>query len=161
MKKKAVFALGFVVLVFLSWMGYTGVQKLNKKEAVEDAQSTLSEMLNRLGRSDVDIAQSSILVFFNSECEHCQWEIEQLDKNLEKCKKHQLLLTSFEPENEALAFLRQHNLSDFYLKSPPEKVMSAYTGGIPQTLLYQNGKLIKHFKGEVKIESVLNAFSQE
>lgn len=160
MKKKIILVLGFLVLLFLGWMGYSSVKTLEQKETLEASQKDLSKMLDKLERADIKIPSSSVLIFFNSECEHCQWEMEQVSKNLDKLKEHQLILSSFEPENEAISFLQNYGLEDFYLKSPPEKVMSAYSGGVPQTFIYKEGKLKRHFKGEVQIEVILNEIEE-
>lgn len=161
MKKKIILTLAFLLLVMFGWMAYKGIQKISKKETIEKAQGHLSKVLARLGRTDIAPDQSTVLIFFNSECEHCQWEMEEIGKNLSQFEGHRLLLTSFEPETEASAFLKKHHLSGCYLQSTPEKVMTAFTGGVPQTLIYNKGKLISHFKGEVKIAAILDALHQE
>jgi len=38
MKKKIIFIVGFLVLVFLGWMGYSSIKKLEKKETLETTQ---------------------------------------------------------------------------------------------------------------------------
>ncbi len=157
MIKKIIVILGALMILTVVWMGYTSIKKLTKKETVQERQSDLSEMLNQLGQKKLDSKSYTILIFFNSECETCQWEMEEIGKNIDQFGQHQLLLTSFEPEYEAINFLNQHNLSNYYVKSTPEKVMASYTGGVPQTFIYQDGTLVKHFKGEVRIEAILEA----
>ena len=157
MKKKIVAVFGVLLIFIIAWMGYTSVKKLDKKQTIRERQSDLSEMFNLLGQVDLPMRPSTILIFFNSECEHCQWEMQQISKNINQFSQHQLLLASFEQEQEAISFLDQHDLSKYYVKSTTEKVMAAFSGGVPQTLIYQNGKLTKHFKGEVKIEAILEA----
>ncbi|ELR69721.1 hypothetical protein C900_04698 [Fulvivirga imtechensis AK7] len=156
MKKKAILTLAFLLLLTIGWVGFKGIRRLNKKAAIEKKQGDLSLMLNQINQADTDITPTTILIFFNSECEHCQEEIKEVSKNIGELKKYQLFLISYEPENEALAFLSRYNLSNFYLKSSPEKVISAFEGSVPQTLIYKKGKLIQHFKGEVKIETILD-----
>jgi len=159
MKKKIVLSIGFIVILFLCWMAYNSITKLNEKDEVELTQQVLGKVLAKLEREDIKIGSSSILIFFNSECEHCQWEMKHLEENLASLKEHQVLLISFEPEHEAIRFLKQHKLSRFYLKTSPENVMSSFIGGVPQTLLYKGGNLIKHFNGSVKIEAIIDEFA--
>ena len=155
MKKMVISILGVVMILSLAWMGSISLKNLDIRGATRNTQNDLSQMLNQLRQTDVDIASSTILIFFNSECEHCQWEMEEIGKNIDQFYQHRLMLTSFEPENEAISFLKNHGLSDYYVKSSPEKVMSSFSGGVPQTLIYRKGKLVRHFKGEVKIEAII------
>ena len=161
MKKKIILSIGLLLLSVISWMIYQSVTKLNKKESIKHIQNDLSSVLSQLGRQDVNSTLPTVLIFFNSECEHCKWEIEQLAKIREKFMDVQLLLVSYEPESQALDFLKEHNFESFYLKSTPEKIMTAFVGGVPQTFIYQQGRLVKHFKGEVKIEAILNALNEK
>ena len=123
MKKKIIAVLGVLLMFIITWMGYTSIEKLVKRQTTSEMQGNLTEMLNQLGQADLHIEPSTILIFFNSECEHCQWEIEEISKKIIEFNQHQLLLTSFEPEQEAIAFLNQHGLSNHYIKSTPSKVM--------------------------------------
>lgn len=157
MKKKVIIFFGFLLILVVGWMGYSSIKKLDMKNDIQSRQSDLTLMLSQLGQSNVDESTFTILMFFNSECEHCQWEMQEISKNIDQFSQHQLLFASFEPEKEAMAFLDQHGLSKYYVKSTPEKVMASFSGGVPQTLIYKDGKLVKHYKGEVKIEAILEA----
>lgn len=155
MKKKLLIIIGLVVIGLLSWMGYSSVQKLDQKSKSEDIIQSLNSLINNLGMKEVNTDQSTIFMYFNSDCHFCQWEMEEIGKNKEKFQNHQLLLTSFEPKNEALDFLQQYNLAQHYVEVNPDSLTSTITGGVPQTFIYENGLLQKHFKGEVKIEAIL------
>lgn len=157
MKKKVIIFFGVLLILAVTWMGYSSIKKLGTKNDIQFKQSDLTLILSQLGQTNINESTSTILIFFNSECEHCQWEMQEISKKIDQFSQHQLLLASFEPEQEAIAFLKQHGLSTYFIKSTPEKVIAAFTGGVPQTLIYQNGKLAKHFKGEVKIEAILEA----
>jgi thiol-disulfide isomerase/thioredoxin len=161
MNKKVIIFFGVLLVLAVAWMGYSSIIMLDIKNDIQNKQSDLSIMLSHLGHTDVDVSTYTVLIFFNSECDRCQWEIEEISKNRDQFNKYQLLMASFEPEQEAITFLQQNGLSNYYVKSTPERVMSAFTGGVPQTLIYQNGKLAKHFKGEVKIEAILEALEEE
>jgi thiol-disulfide isomerase/thioredoxin len=160
MKKKVIIFFGVLLILAVVWMGYSSIKNLNIKNDIQNKQSELALMLSQLGQININESTSTILIFFNSECEYCQWEMQEIGKNIDKFNQHQLLLVSFEPEQEAITFLNQHGLSDYYIKSKPEKVMASFSGGVPQTLIYQDGKLARHFKGEVKIEAILEALRE-
>jgi hypothetical protein len=87
--------------------------------------------------------------------------MEEISNKIDEINQHQLLLVTFEPEEEAVAFLNQHDLSEYYFKSTPSKVIASFTGGVPQTLVYQKGKLVKHFNGEVEIPAILRVLERE
>lgn len=157
MKKKVIIILGVFFVLVVGCMGYISVKKLGRKKDIQNKQSDLALMLNQLGQTESDIKPSTILLFFNSECEHCQWEMEEISNKINEFDQHQLLLVSFEPEQEAIAFLKHYNLSNHYVRSSPEKVIASFSGGVPQTLIYKEGKLVKHFNGEVKIEAILDS----
>ena len=148
------------MVLVVSWMGYTSVKKLDTKQTITKRQSDLSAMLSQLGQANLNESTSTILIFFNSECEYCQSEIKEIGKNIDQFNQHQLLLASFEREEEAVSFLYEYGLSNHYVKSTPDKVLGAFSGGVPQTLIYHQGKLTRHFKDEVKIEAILEALEE-
>ena len=159
MKREIILIFAALLVLFLTLMAYTSIKKLQAKDAMQDTQSDLREMLYQLGHADSEVAPFTILIYFNSECEHCQREIHEISKNIGLFDRTQLLLTSFEPQQEAFTFLAQHDLSDLYLRSTPENVIDSFSGGVPQTLIYQEGELIKHFKGEVKVSAILKVIA--
>src|SRR5690554_404440 len=138
MKKVLLIIIGLVVIGLLSWMGYSSVQKLNQKSKSEPIVQNLNFLTNNLGMKEMNIDQSSIFMYFNSDCHFCQWEMEQIEKNKEKFQNYQLLLASFEPKREALEFLQQYNLAQYYVEVNPDSLTSTITGGVPQTFIYEN-----------------------
>ncbi|HET8858611.1 hypothetical protein [Marivirga sp.] len=155
MKKRLLIFVVLLVIGLLSWMGYSSVQKLDQKSRSEVIVQNLSSLTNNLGLEIANTDQPTIFMYFNSDCHFCQWEMEQIEKNKEKFQSYQLLLASFEPKSEALYFLQQYNLAHHYVEVNPDSLTSTISGGVPQTFIYENGSLKKHFKGEVKIEAIL------
>lgn len=154
-KKIVIIIIGAAIFIFILWFGASTMKNLIKKERIKGIQNSLSLTLNELGTSQL-INKPTALFFFNSECEHCQWEVKEVSKNLDLFEGYHLLFVSFEPRIEAIDFLQKHQLSQYYLEAAPDKVMSTFNGGVPQTFIYKNDELVKHFKGEVKIEAILN-----
>ncbi|MEQ8627095.1 hypothetical protein [Ekhidna sp.] len=161
MKKKIVLGFGLLIILLIVWMGYKSVQNLETKTEIDKNQNNLSSVLANLGAIGVEPNKATILVYFNSECEICHWEMKHIAEHLVKLERYQLILTSFEPEDEAIEFLEKHGLTEFYIKSTPKKVMSTFSGGVPQLFVYDKGKLKKNFKGEVKIEAILNSIESQ
>ncbi|RUA28259.1 MAG: hypothetical protein DSY77_16200 [Bacteroidetes bacterium] len=155
MKKKLLIIIGLLVIGLLSWMGYSSVQKLDQKNKSEAIVQNLNSLTNNLGLKVLNHNQPTIFMYFNSDCHFCQWEMKEIGKNIDKFQTYQLLLASFEPKRDALDFLQQYNLSQYYVEVNPDLLTSTIIGGVPQTFIYKDGKLAKHFKGEVKIEAIL------
>lgn len=139
----------------MGWMLFGSMQKLTKVEEIENRQNSLSALLNYIDFGNYISEKTSIIIYFNSECEFCQTEMQQISNNLSQLENYQIILMSHEPKGSALSFLSEHKLSDYYLEIAPEKVMQMFTGGVPQTLIYKDDKLVKHFKGAVNIETIL------
>jgi thiol-disulfide isomerase/thioredoxin len=155
MKKKILIIIGLLVIGLLSWMGYSSFQKLDQKSKSEVIIQNLSSLTNNLGLEVVNTDQPAIFMYFNSDCHFCQWEMKEISENIKKFQNYQLLLASFEPKADALDFLQQYNLAQHYVEADPDSLTNTITGGVPQTFIYENGLLQKHFKGEVKIEAIL------
>ncbi|WP_375579909.1 hypothetical protein ABWH96_02175 [Marivirga tractuosa] len=155
MKKKLLLIIGLLVIGLLSWMGYSSVQKLNQKSKSEVIIQNLNSLTKNLGLNKANTDQSTIFMYFNSDCHFCQREMKEIGKNKAKFQNYKLLLASFEPMEEALEFLQQYNLTQHYVEVNPDSLTKTIRGGVPQTFIYKNGLLQKHFKGEVKIEAVL------
>jgi hypothetical protein len=135
------------------WMLFGSMQKLAKVKEIENKQKSLSALLNF---KDFDNAvNTNLIIYFNSECEFCQTEMQLISNNFSSLQDYQIILISHEPKESALKFLSEYNLRDYYLEIVPEKVMQMFTGGVPQTLIYKSDKLVKHFRGAVKIETLL------
>ncbi|MEM9389001.1 MAG: hypothetical protein AAGA02_00930 [Bacteroidota bacterium] len=145
----------------LVWMVYYSVKKINSNSKIDLAQNQLSRLFSSLDLAIENVNDPAIIVYFNSECEHCQSEIKSIVKKINSFESHQLFFISHEPQTQALEFLKNYNLEENYIISNPEKVMNAFSGGVPQTLIYSNGLLKKHFKGEVSVEAVLNAINDD
>ncbi|MCP4458860.1 MAG: hypothetical protein GY816_12685 [Cytophagales bacterium] len=84
MKKLLVFVYLALLIGFLSWLGYKGVSKLQAKEEISDSQNTLISIFEKLGVQEEEADMEIILVYFNSEYEHCQFEIKEIQNNLDR-----------------------------------------------------------------------------
>ncbi|WKK73996.1 hypothetical protein QYS49_19445 [Marivirga salinae] len=155
MKKIVLSIMSLLIVGLLGWMGYTSVMKLKKINHSEEIIQNLNSLTNILGIKETNNEQSTIFMYFNSDCHFCQWEMKEISENIEKFQHYQLLLASFEPKKNALDFLQQYNLAQHYVEVDPYLLTNTITGGVPQTFIYENSLLKKHFIGEVKIEAIL------
>lgn len=139
----------------ITWLGVTSISSLKEREHREEIQNKLSSIFESLGIQNDLVDGAILLVYFNSECEHCQWEVREISENLARFENIKLAFVSHEPEEQARAFLTQHKLESFYLKVSADRVMSSFDGGVPQILIYKKGLLERHYRGEVRIEVIL------
>ena len=55
----------------------------------------------------------AVLIFFNTECEHCNLEAERLSKEIDKVKDIQFIFLSIKPLFEIKEFLNRHGLDKY------------------------------------------------
>lgn len=104
MSKKII--LIFVLLAISSlllFLGYNIVTKTKKiNEIATNTQSLPDfELLTldnkKFTQSDIDENQPLVFVYFNSECDYCEYEAESIYNNLDALQKIQFLFVSTEP----------------------------------------------------------------
>ena len=130
MKKKLIISVAIILLIFIGWMLFGSMQKLAKVKEIENKQKSLSALLNFINFDNYISDTTSIIIYFNSECEFCQSEMQLISSNISSLEDYQILLISHEPKENALSFLSEYNLSDYYLEIVPEKVIQMFTGGV-------------------------------
>ena len=113
-------------------------------------------------QKDLSSAYTSILViYFNTTCDHCQYEAQEIYKNKEKFSKTQILFVSDESNATLQAFQDKYKLAELPNLSVLEdknKVFGKAFGvtSIPSIFVYDADKnLKKHLQGGVKIELIL------
>lgn len=149
-----------VVVAALSCMGLllkASISKLEHQKKSNSIISSLPETLNKLNISYEQTPDKTMIVYFNSECEHCQWEIQEIARNKDLFTTTQLMFVSHEPKASALKFLGQYDMESDYLHTKPEHVLSTFSGMVPQLFIYNGEKLQEKFQGEVKLDLILEA----
>jgi hypothetical protein len=103
----------------------------------------------------------TVIVLFNPDCEHCQYEATQMRQHQTDFVRAGVYWLTTESAGRARAFARQ-----FGLDSLPTMHVGTLTRdesyrlfgatGVPHLFIYgSDGQLRKEYKGEVKIEAVL------
>lgn len=111
------------------------------------------------GRFTIPTGKPVVLILFNSTCEHCQYELSQINAEINSFNNIELVFLSSEPipaiKQSALPFEGNRNVN--FVKINPEDVFDNFgTVRYPTILIYgTNGRLIKEFKGETKVEAIL------
>lgn len=162
--KNALITSGITILTVLALlMVYNIIDKqADKKEIQTKIQSVpINVSLLTLDSTSFSfpIAKPVVLVLFNSTCEHCQYELGQINESIANFNEVELVFVSSESiatiKQVAAAFASESNVN--FVRISPEHVYENFgTVRYPTILIYNaNGNLIKEFKGETKIEAIL------
>ena len=165
MLKKSLLTIGFVSLfAFMLFLAFGIIGKVvTKKELLNRIQTLPKAQLVDLDSLAYTLPSfsSTCLIHFNSGCEHCQYELREIKKNLAAFSNTQVVLMS----SENIAVIKKASI-DFGLDSLPnihftkinaEHVFDTFGSiSIPHIFIYgKDRKLIKEFKGETKMEAIL------
>jgi len=107
------------------------------------------------------------IIYFNSECEHCQYEIKAIKENIEQFANSNIVMVSGESREAILAFAKEYELSEYsnihVLEDKDDTFFSTFGSNmVPSIFIYgKNKMLIKHFKGETKISAILKYLHQD
>jgi peroxiredoxin len=147
-------------LVFLIFEKYESIQVKKENE------KTMSKIiLDKMDGSKIDLQnltnQPSIIFFFNTDCEHCQNEAEEIIKYKNSFKNRNVLWLSIEPIENLLKFEEKYKIQETILSLKIAKIsitdfnkhFSISTN--PTILIYKDKKLVRKFVGETKIEVIL------
>ena len=147
-------------LVFLIFEKYESIQVKRENE------KTMSKIiLDKIDGSKIDLQnltnQPSIIFFFNTDCEHCQNEAEEIIKYKNNFKNRNVLWLSIEPIENLLKFEEKYKIQETI---PSLKIAKISITDLnknfnistnPTILIYKDKKLVRKFVGETKIEVIL------
>jgi len=101
----------------------------------------------------------TVLVFFNPDCAFCSYEAQAFQENIAAFAQSNLVFVSAAPKAEVVNFAHTYQLAGKAIFMHDANGLSDEQFGIksvPSLLIYNaEGQLLKHFKGETKIEAVL------
>lgn len=139
--------------------------KVNHKKQIESTTVNLSDfsVINAEGdRINSKLFKDKlVLIFFNSTCEHCQSEINDLKKHYSLFHSTQVILLSSETLSVINSFAESVKMNDlqnfaFCHISPEDLYQHFGTISYPEIYIYNNQSLVKHLKGETKVEVILS-----
>jgi thioredoxin-related protein len=165
MLKKSLLTIGASTLVALVlFLSYGIVEKLAVKKMVVAKIQTLPAA--RLFTLDSVVFQFSlhssiVLIHFNTSCEHCQYELREIKKNISSFPKGQVVLMSSENISDIRMASEKHGLAGLpnihFTKINADDVFDAFGSvSVPHIFIYgKDHKLIKEFTGETKVKAIL------
>jgi len=111
--------------------------------------------------AQLSAAQASVIIYFNPDCEHCQYEARAIRDSLHRFATTNVLLVSDESVERLRDFAKEYDLVDqpniHILYDRDRKFKDLFgTSMVPSIFIYnQQQELVKHYKGETKIEAIL------
>ncbi len=162
-------AIKWVIVVLLlcaiAWMVNASFEKVQIAKSAKEKFSTLPALsLKALDSSSIDASifkGSLILIYFNSECDHCQYEVKDIMGNITDFTSATLIFMSSEPLAKINSFAEASGLKNyknvFFTKISANDAFTSFgTLAVPHVFIYgPDRKLRKEFKGETKAEAIL------
>jgi len=168
MKKKFKIIIPVTIALLVSFMVYKIVVKLVQKEKIAaQIQNIPNFKFSNVATgnifSNVNLLQgmTMLIIHFNPDCEYCQEQATAINKQITKFDNCQLLFISSAKTTEIIKFSDKYGLSGrqniFFLQDKDYKFKDIFgISGVPSSFVYnKQGKLVKQFKGEARIEELL------
>ncbi|MBV5280860.1 MAG: TlpA family protein disulfide reductase [Paludibacter sp.] len=162
-------SLPIIIILVLILSGYKVLSFLQQKKIRDDRIAYLPSFIfeTTQGQSYTNSSLKKklpvVFIYFNSECDFCQFETQDIERNIRKLKGVQLIFVSFEPIQKIIMFQKIHKL-DIYdnviFLSDYKNIFSETFGveTLPSSLVYdKNGKLVSRNNGAVKVDYLLKA----
>ncbi|AOW21641.1 peroxiredoxin family protein [Urechidicola croceus] len=154
MKKVSLFITFITTFFFIN--GCNSTKKVSTTVAKTIPYFTFTTLDNQnFTKDSFDKKRTKLILYFNSECEHCQKQGDWLSKEIESFKDLELVFISFEEIDAIKKFRDSYNFNQENLTFLQDtRLTFSYKFGVdtfPSILIYsKNGKLIKAFEGETK-----------
>ena len=166
--KAAVYSLIIVGASVFAFLTYQKIQHRNlirkkilqlKPLSLLDIDST--KYIYSTSKYKYNTSGKVVIILFNSTCEHCLAEIEDIKKHIESFRSTDVLLVSTESPAEIRSFAEQSGLSGFpnfhFANISFDDLYERFgVASYPHIFIYDTDKnLVKEFKGETKVDAIL------
>ncbi len=171
--RKIIKTILFVILLLLvGYMITVIIKKAKHKNAIAEQIQSIpgfsfinTQNQNIYTNDSLSVGKACLIIYYNSECEHCQSEAEQISQHIDKFRDYQILMISYETKETILAFREKHKLispSITFLQDSEYQFDDIFGNSpIPTSFIYNKKRaLAKQFKGEVKIETLIKYLAQ-
>lgn len=166
MKSIKRYVLPFLFLALVGYVTSKMVRGINLKQSAAIQTINLPDFSFRsLDSSTYSAAmlpekRPVVFLYFNTECDHCRYEAEEIVKNPACFKGSSLLMVSTERLAVLRAFNQEFGLSRFpeirVLQDDRDIFRTLFANQvIPAVFIYnKDRRLVQQFKGEVKLEAI-------
>lgn len=167
-KQKIKYIVLLVTFSLLGVMWYTSIQKVENQKKMQEKIQTLPQFdFYTLEGDTINTyeleSRSTFIIYFNTHCDFCAFEMDEIVANSADFDQAQLLFISSEKGEEALDSLSAHYSLDFHgnigIYQCPIERMNRKFGKMPTptVLLYDaDRKLKKKFKGATRVLDMIN-----
>ncbi len=157
-------AVGLIFLGLIGYMAYGIVATAQKKKEITANTQQLpnfkaTQLDKHIFASNELPNKPTVIVFFNTECEHCQYEAKEIAQHRAAFEGINLLMISSEETSKIKAFITKYQLINFVKPLQMDIKTMVDTFGavsIPTIFIYdKDHQLIKQYKGETKVASII------
>lgn len=166
--------ISFIIVAIVTVLSILWVLKsyrtIKQKENAAHNKEMLSQITKEFklissNQADMDLNAQTILIYFNSECEHCREEFEELKKDFSDTLGFQVFLVSYQDANDIYSFVYHYGLRDksniFLFQIDSDRVIPTFgKTNVPQIFTYQNNSLLRSYKGKANIKALINSFEK-
>jgi peroxiredoxin len=167
MKKILKITIPILVIVAFTIMAFKRERKINHKKEVADFIQTMPKFEYKtldnkvFTNKNLKPNSATVFIYFNSDCDFCNHEAQEIGSNIEKLKEVQLVFVSFEKPELIKKFAAMHKLNhyDNITIIHDSRVSFATTfdvKSLPSIVIYdKQNKLIAKLNGQTKVKNIL------
>ena len=171
MKKTIKKYIPLLAIVLFFFMGFTIATKIYDKKQKEASIQVMPafdyKTLNGLAFTNKNLKENTttLFIYFNSDCDFCNHEAEEIQTNIEKLKKFQLVFISFEKPIKIKAFAQTHKLNNYdnisFIHDSRASFATTFDiKSLPAIVIYDNqNKLVTKMKGQTKVAVIIKKIS--
>lgn len=163
-------ALKWLIVLFVasavSYLLYKSIVKVHTKQVLKETIATLPDFnflsLDSISKTKANLIPDKylVLVWFNTGCEHCQYEAQEFRGNPDSFKQTQILMVSGEPISDIRNFGNTYRVDTLNYLTLLHCEYNVFfntfgTTSVPSIFIYSpEGKLLKQYSGETKLEAI-------
>jgi len=168
MKKRFLIILIVSIIASLAYLGYQSYKKIEAKKVFAEQVKRLPKSTNFqwLGKQAPNNNTPTIILFFNPDCDHCQYEAKAILEHQSDFTTTNFWWVTTVDSSAINDFSKKYHLDKlskhYFAKLSTEKVVETFGSvSVPHIFIYdKTGVLQKEFRGETKIEALLKYINQ-
>ena len=153
-------------------LGSSIIKRIIQKKRIENKIQTIPEFVfydllgEEFNSSYINDNNSCLIIYSHPECEYCHYEAEQIGLNIDLFYNFQIIMISTDSRESVKNFANKYHLLEFDNISILIDTLDVFHNAFgpnpfPTSFIYnKERKLVKQFKGEVKIEALLKYLNQ-
>ena len=150
----------------ISFLGYKIIEKQNQNDVIKASKEYLPVFeFYKLDTTEfslnlINVNNPTVIIHFNTECDHCQAEAQLIHKNIITFKKSQIIMVAPNSPSEISSFAKQYGISqhpEITILWDKDYRFVEWFGPSPFPSMYiydSKQHLAKEYHGEVKIEAI-------